>query len=317
VLKTSDDPVTQCWTLSILSNCAATRESRERQTVAVPALCALVMSPVPEVQHAASLHLATLSHSANVQAAFGENQRALRTLHDIEGKTSKALSSPGKRSLQQEASQYARWALRTAQGRNYKPLYVPKSEEQLALEASVAIQARVRSSFVANQYRKEMAQRKVAATILQAGHRSHTARKELAAEMMVQAPAAALLQGVMRGRQQRKRDLVERRRLEQENNLAATRVQARVRGSRARDGVRQQRAETSTGGGAVAADAGGEAEADAEAVSFNIEIQCSDGSLSLPFAIGARRQLPNAASSSVSAHARTTASCADVALPLI
>ena len=234
ILKKSADPTTQCWTLSVLSNCASIGGSRERQAVVVPVLCKLVQSSVPEVQHAAALHLATLSHSSTVQAAFGENQRALRMLHSIEGKSSAPLSKPGKASLQAEASQYARWALRTAQGRNYKPAYIPKSEEELAEDASVSIQARVRSSFVAQQYKKEMAQRKAAAVILQSGYRSHKSRADVMAEMIIQAPAAALLQGVMRGRAQRKRDLIEREELRREHNLAASRVQARIRGKNVR-----------------------------------------------------------------------------------
>ena len=93
---------------------------------------------MPEVQHAAALHLATLSHSANVQLAFKENQRALRCLHAIEGKKSMSLSLPGKQTLQNEALQYARWALRTAQGRNIKPAYVPKTDEELEYEGSMS-----------------------------------------------------------------------------------------------------------------------------------------------------------------------------------
>ena len=140
VLHTSKDPSTQCWIMSVLSNCASLRDSRERQAAAVPALCKLISSPVPEVQHAASLHLATLSHSNAVQKAFGANGSALRMLHDIEGKASRALSKPGVQTLQQEASQYARWALRTSHGRHYKPHYQPKSHEELELENAIAIQ---------------------------------------------------------------------------------------------------------------------------------------------------------------------------------
>ena len=266
ILTSNADATTQCWTLSILSNCASIGDSRERQAAIVPTLCKLVQSPIPEVQHAAALHLATLSHSSAVQAAFGENQRALRMLHSIESKASAPLSKPGKASLQSEASQYARWALRTAQGRNYKPAYIPKTDEELALEASINIQARVRSSFVAASYRKEMAQRRAAATILQAGYRGHTSRAEVAAEIMVQAPAAALLQGMMRGRAQRKRDVQEREALRREHNLAASKVQARVRGKSTR-----AKGLPGKGGG----EGGG-------SLSLNLSVSCSDGQIELP-----------------------------------
>ena len=42
----------------------------------------------------------------------------------------------------------ARWALRTAQGRNYKPAYKPKSAAQLEKEGAIEIQKRVRSALV-------------------------------------------------------------------------------------------------------------------------------------------------------------------------
>ena len=267
LLASSADTTTQRWTLSILSNCAVVGGARERQAVAVPALCKLVMSPSPEVQHAAALHLATLSHSTVIQAAFGENQRALKALHAIEGKASVSFG-PGQRTLQQEASTYARWALRTAQGRHYKPAYIPKSDEVVALEASVNIQKRVRSSLVAASYRKEMQLRRSAATILQAGYRSHDSRSKMAAEMLVMGPAAALLQGVMRGRQQRQRDAAEKAQREVENNAAAAKVQARVRGNKART-----------------AKGGAEAEAE-ELVTFQLSVECTDGTLALPLTVG-------------------------------
>ena len=100
----------------------------------VPALIGLVQSRNPEVQHAAALHLATLSHSLNVQQAFGANNNALRALHDIERKSSKPLAAIGKGTLQREASQYVRWALRTAQGRNYKPAFTPKTDAEMEAE---------------------------------------------------------------------------------------------------------------------------------------------------------------------------------------
>jgi hypothetical protein len=234
VLTSSKDPTTQCWTLSILSNLASMRASRERQVAAVPALTALIRSPNAEVQHAAALHLATLSHSSAVQQAFGANANALRMLHDIEGKMSDPLCAPGKAALKQEAAQYARWALRTAQGRNYKPHYTPKSRDQLEFEGATAVQARVRSSFVANQYRKEMQARKAAAVVLQAGYRSHKSRADVAAELLIQAPAVALLQGWIRGRAYRKEVAAAKARERRHQDNAAARVQARYRGQQVR-----------------------------------------------------------------------------------
>ena len=271
VLIKQSDPATQCWVMSILSNCAALPHSRERQTVAIPALCKLVQSTVPEVQHAAALHLATLSHSANVQLAFKENQRALRCLHAIEGKKSMSLSLPGKQTLQNEASQYARWALRTAQGRNIKPAYVPKTDEELEYEGSVAIQARVRSSFVASQYRKEMAQRKSAAIILQSGYRGHKGRDEIAKEMLIQGPAAALLQGVMRGRRERKEAAKQR--------ASAAKVQARYRGNQARSNLPGRDPIDLTDGEVPPAE-------EEQGYRMPIEIACSDGVLSMPLLVG-------------------------------
>ena len=58
VLTGTSDAMTQCWAMSILSNIAPMKGSRDRQTAAIPALCKLVASSVPEVQHAAALHLA-------------------------------------------------------------------------------------------------------------------------------------------------------------------------------------------------------------------------------------------------------------------
>ena len=50
VLIKQSDPATQCWVMSILSNCAALPHSRERQTVAIPALCKLVQSTVRTIR---------------------------------------------------------------------------------------------------------------------------------------------------------------------------------------------------------------------------------------------------------------------------
>ena len=204
VLQKSTDPTTQCWAMSVLSNCASAPGSRERQAVAVPALCALITSPVPEVQHAATLHLATLSHSASLTTAISGNRLSMNALRAIEGKSSTTLAAPSCNALRQEASQYARWALRTAQGRNYKPAFVPKSQQELEDEASVQLQARVRSSFVANQYRNEMKARRAAAAVVQATYRGHQGRSAVATQLLIEGPAAALMQSVIRGRKQRK-----------------------------------------------------------------------------------------------------------------
>ena len=273
VLNTYKDPYVSCWTMSVLANLASIPASRERQAVAVPALCKLVQSKVPEVQHAAALHLATLSHSPQVQQAFGANGNALRALHDIEKRSSKPLMMPGRATMAQEASQYARWALRTAQGRNYKPAYMPKTDEQLEAEGAVAIQARVRSSFVANQYRAEMKQRKAAVTILQAGYRGHKGRDAIAAEMLVQAPAIALLQGWVRGRAYRKQLAKEKAREAREMEHAAARIQGGYRGKR----VRSCKVETVE---SAAADAAGLGGGDAEPITLTLA--CSDGQLELP-----------------------------------
>jgi hypothetical protein len=80
VLRDSKDPTTVCWTLSILSNCASSKASRERQSVAIPALAALITSPIPEVQHAAALHLATLSHSDSLAAVIGSSNRTMASM---------------------------------------------------------------------------------------------------------------------------------------------------------------------------------------------------------------------------------------------
>lgn len=270
VLQQSKDPHTQCWTLAILANAAAQPQSRERQAVAVPALCRLVQSKNPEVQHAAALHLATLSHSQRVQEAFGANSNALRVLHDIEKGASKTLCAPGTNTLKQEAQQYARWALRTAQGRHYKPHYHPKTDEEMEAEGAVAIQARVRSSFVANQYRSEMRARRAAATVVQAGFRGHKGRSDVAAELLVQGPAVAMLQGWVRGRAYRKEMAKQKAREQREMDLAAARIQGGYRGKKSRARPAQ-------------AAAGGDA-ATEEAETFaglSLSLDCADGALTL------------------------------------
>ena len=168
------------------------------------------------------------------------------------------------RKVQREALALLRLTERFAQRR-------PRRLEQ---EGALAIQARVRSSFVAAQYRKEMKQRKAAATILQAGYRSYTSRSTMAAELLVQAPAAALLQGVIRGRQQRRADLLERKRRMEEQNQAAARVQAYVRGNKAR-------AAGATSGAAAAA---------LPPMELKLTIDCADGMLEMPIELGGNEE---------------------------
>jgi len=277
VLLKDRDPSTQCWTMSVLANCAMNKASRERQAVAVPALCKLISSPNAEVQHAAALHLATLSHSDALTLSIAQNNKSMRTLYDLEKKTSETMAYPQYDSLRNEASKYARWALRTAQGRNYKPNFVPKSQEQLDYEASVNIQARVRSTYVANGYRKEMQARRAAATVLQAGYRGHGGRSAVAAQIMIEAPAAALLQGVMRGRKERKK------RMEIKENKAATKVQAMTRGRTARKG------RFASSGSAADADVAGEAGAPS-GVDMEIMVKCSDGEIAVPLEASAKAE---------------------------
>jgi len=72
-------------------------------------------------------------------------------------------------------------------------------------QASIPIQARVRSSFMAARYRKEMKARRAAAVVLQAGYRGHQGRSQAAHSRMAEAAAAARLQARMRGRIERGR----------------------------------------------------------------------------------------------------------------
>ena len=277
ILKTHKDPHTMCWTMSVLANCASIPASRERQAVAVPALCKLVQSKDPQVQHAATLHLATLSHSAHVQQLFGANYNALRALHDIEKRSSKVLSMPGRASLQQEASTYARWALRTAQGRNYKPAYMPKTDEELEAEGAVAIQARVRSSFVANQYRAEMKQRRAAVTIpCRQATAGHIARRSRRARVQALAVAPA---GWVRGRAHRKEMAKQKAREQREMDLAAARIQGGYRGRQ----LRSRRAAAATEAEGEDDDEGGAA---GRVATLTLELQCEDGKLPLTLQLG-------------------------------
>jgi hypothetical protein len=276
VLLKEKDPMTQCWAMSVLSNCAINKASRERQQAAIPALCKLIMSPNPEVQHAAALHLALLSRSSSLATAFASNNKSMQSLYSLEKKTSDALKSPAFDTLRMEASQYARWALRSAQGRHYKPAFVPKSQEQLDYEATVAIQARVRSSFVANGYRNEMKARRAAATIVQASYRGHGARSAVAQQIMIEGPAAALLQSVIRGRKQRKKDRSVK------EDKAATKVQAMTRGRKAR-GYKKSVSDGAQNGERGSTPHNGR--------SFNIYLECADGDMRVPIAVDSQSSI--------------------------
>lgn len=151
------EPQMQCWGLSVLSNLAVGNGRpaggpplRERQLSAVPVLAALVSSRNPEVQHAAALHLATLSHSAVMRRAIAQApSEPLASLYQLEDPTSLAESAPSPyaRRLRDEALDYARLALRTSQGRNYKPAFEPTSYHALKaqeVKSATAVQGQAR-----------------------------------------------------------------------------------------------------------------------------------------------------------------------------
>ena len=78
-----------------------------------------------------------------------------------------------------------------------------KAKQEAAEKATIAIQARVRTSFVANGYRNELKARRAAAMIMQASYRGHTGRSAAAKQLRVEVHAAALVQALMRGRAER------------------------------------------------------------------------------------------------------------------
>jgi len=200
VLESTRDSMVLCWAMAVLSNIADDRASRDRQHVTISALCSLICSTDPEVQHAAALHLATLSRSASLQAAISKNAVTLNSLHAIEGKESQSLSSPNARSLQREAAQYARWALRTPHGRNHKPLFKPKTQDEVKAKASVTVQKHMRRKHASNSYSAEVERRRQMATQIQAHYRGHAGRTALKLRLQEEAPAAAMVQAAIRGR---------------------------------------------------------------------------------------------------------------------
>ena len=131
--------------MSALSNLsvgggAAVGDGNQLQLGVVPVLSALVASGAAEVRHAATLHLATLSHSTRMRDAIAAERTApLGSLYKLEDSCAKpppaepagagvtdpaeGCTSPYHRRLRDEALVYARWSLRTSHGRNYKPAF--------------------------------------------------------------------------------------------------------------------------------------------------------------------------------------------------
>jgi len=187
LLAAEREPQVQCWLMSILSNLASGTTSdvasvKTRQSAVVPVLCSLVTSSSADVQHLAALHLATLSHSEPLSLVISKSG-ALAHLRSLEQKQALRVNA-----MQQEASQYARWTLRTAAGRNYKPAFQPKTkfelaQEELELRAQLAaathMQARVRGHQAQVEYVQEREARTGAATTVQACYRGHLPRNAL------------------------------------------------------------------------------------------------------------------------------------------
>jgi hypothetical protein len=171
------EPQMQIWGLSVLSNLAVGQGrlpgGRKRQLHSVPMLSALLSSHNPEVQHAAALHLATLSHSPEVRLAIARAASApLASLYALEDPaTAKAAPpSPYARRLRDEALDYARLALRTSQGRNYKPafdrgaFYAHKAREE---KGAMHIQAEMRRRRAQAEYNRLQVQRTRGAVAVQ------------------------------------------------------------------------------------------------------------------------------------------------------
>ncbi|KAL3913296.1 MAG: hypothetical protein SGPRY_008030 [Prymnesium sp.] len=140
-----------------------------------------------------------LSHSLALQDLFSKNKRALTGLQAIESKQSKALSHPMARSLQQEAAVYARWALRTPHGLNHKPLFKPKSNQQLRKEAATIVQKHGRRKVAQRKLIARMILREDMAIILQACYRSHVSRAAVHKRLGTESAAAAMVQAAIRG----------------------------------------------------------------------------------------------------------------------
>ena len=197
VLSRSSDSGIQCWCMSILSNLAADPASRERQAGAVPAVCVLLNSHDPQVQHAAALHLARLSHSEFLRAAI-QKAGGLNSLYKLEAKPAPvkaeiaggmamaplpSIKSKGRLGLlQEEAQQYARWTLRTARGRNYKASFTPKTEEELRLDAAAThVQKHARAKPERLSAQEAIRERREATTQIQKTYRGKHDREAVSA----------------------------------------------------------------------------------------------------------------------------------------
>jgi DNA-directed RNA polymerase subunit K/omega len=173
--KSTIEPQMQTWGLSVLSNLAVGRGGLAgAQDARVPMLSALIASHDPEVQHAAALHLATLSHSPEVRRAIARAPSApltsLYTLEDPATAKEPEPPSPYARRLRDEALDYARLALRTSQGRNYKPafdrraFYAYKAQEKTS---ATRIQAEARRWRAQGEYNRLRRRRRSGAVIVQ------------------------------------------------------------------------------------------------------------------------------------------------------
>ena len=207
VLSRSSDSGIQCWCMSILSNLAADPASRERQEGAVPAVCVLLKSHDPQVQHAAALLLARLSHSDTLRAAI-HKAGGLNSLYELEAKLPPiqaeiaggmamaplpSIKPKGRLALlQEEAQQYARWTLRTARGRNYKASFTPKTEEELRLDAAAThVQKHARAKPERLSAQGAIRERREAATQIQKTYRGKHDREAVNARRAEAANASS------------------------------------------------------------------------------------------------------------------------------
>jgi hypothetical protein len=196
--------------ICILSQCASHRDSRERQArCATQALCTLIKQKTlpPHVLHAATLHLAALTRSVSCQRVIAADYPALKRLDEIEDSAKHIwqshLGSAGFATITQESARYARWALRTARGRNRKPIFAQADIDEatrLAREAAIARARRIREE--TERYIKE---------------RSHSMTESLMQDILTK-DWEALTGGGGKG----------------DEHDAATRIQSRARGRRSR-----------------------------------------------------------------------------------
>jgi len=251
------EPEMQIWLMSILANLAqgsttvaGSSPARERQSGAIPVLCQLVRSSHNEVQSAAALHLATLSHSEHLAGVIGKKNGTVLSLKSLE-----QADDPN-------VAQFARWTLRTAQGRNYKPEFQPKPPEQVAAEeaeeaaeaaeqaaSALKMQTKIRGKACETKYKQFQLERKLAATNVQKTYRGHNQRaKKKGARQLepafglgadVLASAAAAVQSRYRGHLARVAlgdpvAIAEEKAEQAARAAAATAMQANYRGHAAR-----------------------------------------------------------------------------------